>query len=101
MKWNRDEQNSDMVNHSPLVDDNVIYGTTDLTNYKNMMSPLFSSTEHRTSDTEGDEDQLDEIAIQKMLDNGITKVLKRLIDWFHDESELFTYKSMHRKPFQS
>ena len=56
MKWNRDEQNSDMVNHSPLVDDNVIYGTTDLTNYKNMMSPLFSSTEHRTSDTEGDED---------------------------------------------
>ena len=37
------------------------------------MSPLFSSPEHGTSDTEGDEDQLDEAAIQKMLDNGRIK----------------------------
>ena len=83
MKWNRDEQNSDMVNHSPLVDDNVIYGTTDLTNYKNMMSPLFSSTEH----TDGDEDQLDEAAIQKMLDNGrIKKQMKPQVPRFRPTS---------------
>ena len=52
---NNYEQNSDMVNTTPLLDDQIKFGTTDLTNYKNPISPLFSSNQ-RTSETEGEED---------------------------------------------
>ena len=47
-----------MVNTSPLVDDHVKFGSTDLTNYNNPISPLFSSNQ-RASETEGTEGEED------------------------------------------
>ena len=90
-----------MVNTSPKIDDKVIFGYTDLTNLETTISPLFSSTDHRNSETEdldtfnnsGEEDQwegttIDQNIVQKMLlDEGrIKKQMKPKVPRFRPTS---------------